>query len=137
MTRVACGFPALVRSVLTSAGLTWYIGCRKCKWSASWLAVCLRNGGCSSVGGTPDCGLGGRGFESRQSPRFCASCGGRVRKTPNLVRLVRFGVFCCYCGQKWTLGEGVGSRLTPGLDETTHLPVDRAVGDVLVLARTK
>ena len=59
------------------------------------------------------------------------------RKTPNLARLVRFGVFCCYCGQKWTLGEGVGYRLTPGLDETTHLPVDRAVGDVLVLARTK
>ena len=137
MTRVACGFPALVRSVLTSAGLTWYIGCRKCKWSASWLAVCLRNGGCSSVGGTPDCGLGGRGFESRQSPRFCASCGGRVRKTPNLVRLVRFGVFCCYCGQKWTLGEGVGYRLTPGLYDTSRRAFNRAVGNVLIPERTK
>ena len=134
MTRVACGFPALVRSVLTSAGLTWYIGCRKCKWSASWLAVCLRNGGCSSVGGTPDCGLGGRGFESRQSPRFCASCGGRVRKTPNLVRLVRFGVFCCYHAGNRVSARGGGYRLTPGLDETTLPACDQPVSSRSVAA---
>lgn len=126
--RVRC-----LRVVLTRRWWLWYIGC--CGRAES---VRVRDGGCSLVGGTPGCDPGGRGFESRQSPRFCASCGGRVRrKTPNLVRLVRFGVFCCYGGKKWTLGEGVGYRLTPGLDDTTHLPVDRAVGDVLVLARTK
>ena len=62
---------------------------------------------------------------------------GRVRKTPNLDRLVRFGVFCCYHAEKWALSEGVECCFAPGLDETRHYPTDRAVGGMLILARTK
>ena len=52
-------------------------------------------------------------------------------------RLVRFGVFCCYHAEKWALSEGVECCFAPGLDETRHYPTDRAVGGVLILARTK
>ena len=62
---------------------------------------------------------------------------GRVRKTPNMDRLARFGVFCCYHAEKWTLSEGVECCFAPGLDETRHYPTDRAVGVMLILARTK
>ena len=58
-------------------------------------------------------------------------------ETPNVDRLVRFGVFCCYHAEKWTLSEGVECCFAPGLDETRHYPTDRAVGIMLILARTK
>lgn len=54
-----------------------------------------------------------------------------------MCRLVGFGVFCCYHAEKWALSEGVECCFEPVSDETAHLSVDRAVGDVLVLARTK
>lgn len=53
---------------------------------------------------------------------------GRVRKTPNLERLVRFGVFCCYRAEKSPPTRGCGYRLAPGLDETAHHAFNRAVG---------
>lgn len=62
---------------------------------------------------------------------------GRVRKTPNLDRLVLFGVFRCYRKKRWALGEGIGCCFEPGLDETSRRAFNRAVGGVLILARTK
>ena len=53
---------------------------------------------------------------------------GRIRKTPSLDRLVRFGVFCCYRAEKWALSEGVGCCFAPERDETAHLSIDRTVG---------
>lgn len=121
-----------MRVVLTRRRWAWYI-----VFCGRAVSVRVHDGACSSVGGTPDCGSGGRGFKPRQAPRFCASCGGRVRKTPNLDRLVRFGAFCCYHAEKWALSEGVECCFAPGLDETRHYPTDRAVGGMLILARTK
>lgn len=53
---------------------------------------------------------------------------GGVRKTPNLDRLVWFGVFRCYRKQRWALDEGDGWCFAPGLDESDYLTVDRTVG---------
>lgn len=61
---------------------------------------------------------------------------GRVRKTPNLVRLVRFGVFRCYCVEKLASRGGVGYRLAPGLDGTARHVFNRVVG-VLCARRTR
>lgn len=53
---------------LTRRLWAWYIG--SCGRAAS---VRVRDGGCSSAGGTPDCGSGGRGFKPRQEPRIFMS----------------------------------------------------------------
>lgn len=73
--RVRC-----LRVVLTRRWWLWYIGC--CGRAES---VRVRDGDCSLVGGTPGCDPGGRGFESRQSPRcFSWCCDGRVQENPEL-----------------------------------------------------
>lgn len=60
-------------------------------------------------------------------PNVSHGVDGRVRKTPNLDRLVRFGVFCCYRAEKWALSEGVWCCFAPGLDETDHHAFNRVV----------
>lgn len=121
-----------LRVVLTRWWL-WYIGC--CGRAES-VRVC--DGDCGLVGGAPGCGPGVAG--SSHVGRPVVSHGVVMvgcRKTPNLDRLVWFGVFRCYRGQKCTLGEGVGYSLTPGLYDTSRRAFNRAVGDVLVPERTK
>lgn len=58
------------------------------------------------------------------------------RKTPNLDRLVRFGVFCCYHAEKYLADVPTRCRLAPAVDRTPHLTFDRAVCDLRFLART-
>ncbi len=61
-----------------------YCSCRR-NWSAFKAdSVSLRDGDCSSVGGTPGCGPGGRGSGVPSVTPFCASCvsGRKLRTWP-------------------------------------------------------
>ena len=74
----------------------------------------------------------GAGSSPVKHPVVSHGVGGRVRKTPNLDRLVRFGVFCCYRAEKSLSTRGCGYRLAPGLDDATHHAFDRVVGGFCV-----
>ena len=57
-----------VRVGLTRRRWAWYI-----VFCGRAVSVRVHDGACSSVGGTPDCGSGGRGFKLRQAPRLFMS----------------------------------------------------------------
>ena len=70
----------------------------------------------------------GAGSRPVSHPVVSHSVDGRVRKTPNLDRLVEFGVFRCYRAEKSLSTRGCGYRLAPGLDDTAHRAFNRVVG---------
>lgn len=118
---VACERRMRVR--LTRRRWAWYIG--SCGRAGN---VRVHDGACSSVGGTPGCGPGGRGFKPRQAPRLFMSGDSRVKENPELgpFGLVR-GFLLLSCG-KVPADARACCRLTPAVDETSHLSADRTVG---------